>query len=128
MKNLFFVLIVVTFLSSNLLAQDKPVGQASLGQVQSLIDQNEAKAKQVESLESLYKRLSAEVVIADAVIDEILNPTNNRSRCIADCDDGSSVECSGDICVALDGIGCGSNSGGPNTIIICEDDVIATIN
>lgn len=117
MKNILVIILIGLFLGSNVFAQNKPTTQSPQNGVSALQQMNEAKLSQLETLEELYSRLSAEIVLGDALVDTILKGTATRARCTAECDDGTTVTCSGDPCVAIDGVGCGSGDGGPTSVI-----------
>lgn len=130
MKNLLFMLILIVFFNSSLLAQDSKPSKASLDVVQEILEQNTKKAQQAEILGSFYQQLSDEVIVVDSLINEMLNPANTRGRCTAECSNGTSVSCSGSPCTGVDNSGCGSVNPDPDeegaviiTVELCDDEV-----
>ncbi len=120
MKSLFLVLIFTVLVSSNLLAQSKSSNQVSLDAVQTLLEQSEKKAAELETLENFYNRLSAELILTDGLVDAMLNPANTRfGGATADCADGTSVSCSGTTCTSTDNVGCAcaSSDGEGGTVL-----------
>lgn len=130
MKRVFLILAFIAMFGSDVFAQSKPSEQVSSDVVQSLLEQNEAKSKQLETLDSLYNRISAEVLIMDGLINALLEPANNRfGGATADCANGQSVSCSGTTCTSEDNVGCAcysSNGEGGTTIdsAFCSDEAI----
>ncbi len=43
-----------------------------------------------------------------------------RAKSTAECTGADDVSCSGDVCVAIDDVGCGCSTGGVNTIKVCK--------
>ncbi len=128
MKNLLVIILIGLFLGSYAFGQDKPTSQTPLANVQALQELNEEKVQQLESLEQLYNKLSAEIVLDDALIDAILDGASTRASCTASCPDGNSVTCTGDPCVAIDGIGCNAaTADNGRDLKRCKKAIIITI-
>lgn len=73
--------------------------------VYELLDKKES---QLEGLESIYSRLSAEVLITNKLVDNLIDNTNTNTRAIAvaACENFNTVVCTGNPCAGIDGVGC----------------------
>ncbi len=110
MKKLFVLILISIGVCCSASAQDKPTEQHD---IQAIQQANEAKLDQLESLQQLYQRLSAEVILDEALLDAIIGGgPATRASCTADCPDGTTVTCTGDPCVAIDGVGCNAATAG----------------
>lgn len=95
-------------------AQKQPAPQNDIAALQEINDQ---RIQELNSLESLYTRISAEVILINQLIENISNGVATRQVCAASCNDGTVLSCTGIHCYADDGVGCGA-LGGPTGPII----------
>lgn len=111
MKNILLITLLLGFLTNfSVLAQTKPQGQTLQDTAETLQQLNEGKIKELESLEKLYNRLSADIVLNDQLIDKILNEGDQERTiglsCYATCRFGANVTCVGNPCTVYPGYGC----------------------
>ena len=116
----------LVLLTSTAFSQSQLSSQTLSGGIQALEQANAQRLEQLETLETFYHNLSAEVVLTDSILESIKLGVVSRASCTASCAQGS-VTCSGDIaCSAEDGVGCagasGDGQGGATiSVTLCND-------
>lgn len=122
MNRIVLMLFLSLAFSVNIFAQAENFGKGKINQAETLLELNEKKVAALEAMEEFYARISNEVSLLNLQIKEINNGFNNRFGAAgAQCSDGSTLLCSGEVCVAEDDVGCACASGGViNDIQPCD--------